>query len=81
MLVDNDRVFEAVIGSGKAYSIEDWVKICFEYFNLSCVDRVIQGPPLKREYDVLVSNPATIFSLGWRPKTDIHALAKLMIEN
>ena len=80
-LIENDHVFEAVIGSGKAYSIEDWVRICFEYYNLPWEDKVVKGTPLKREYDILVSNPTTIFSLGWHPKVDINALAKLMIEN
>lgn len=80
-LIENDQIFEAVIGSGKAYSIEDWVRICFGYYDLSFENRVVKGTPLKREYDVLVSDPETIFSLGWRPKVDIHGLAKLMIEN
>ena len=80
-LIENDQVFETVIGSGIAYCIEDWVRICFEYYNLSWRDWVVQGTPLKREYDILVCDPKTIFSLGWRPKVDINDLAKLMIEN
>ena len=28
-LVDQDDVFEAVIGSGKAFSIERWLETCF----------------------------------------------------
>lgn len=80
-LVQNNYIFEAVIGSGKAYSIEDWVRICFGYYNLSCEDRIVKGMPMKREYDILVSAPKTIFSLGWHPKVDIYGLAKLMIEN
>lgn len=80
-LVKNDAVYEAVIGSGKAYSIEEWLNICFSYFEMDWRGRVKNSAPLKKEYDILVSDPSTIFELGWKPKVGISDLAKLMIEN
>lgn len=79
-LVKNDAIYEAVIGSGKAYSIEEWLDICFSYFKMDWRDKVKDSAPLKKEYDILVSDPSTIFELGWRPKMGISDLAKLMIE-
>jgi GDPmannose 4,6-dehydratase len=31
------------------------------------------------EYKALVSDPALIFSLGWKPEVSFEALAKMMI--
>lgn len=79
LLVRNDLVFEAVIGSGKAYSIEDWLNIISEAYNIDWRSRVQQGKSYRKEYDVLVCDPATIINLGWQPKHDIKDLAKMML--
>jgi GDPmannose 4,6-dehydratase len=80
ILINNNTVYEAVIGSGKAYSIENWLAICFNYVNLSWKNHVVINPEFKSDYDILVSNPRTIFNLGWQPRVDIESLAKLMFE-
>jgi GDPmannose 4,6-dehydratase len=77
-LVHQEDVFEATIGTGIAYTIEDWLNICFSNYGLNWEEYVDPIPGFKSEYKVLVSNPATIFSLGWEPKTDIYSLAKEM---
>ena len=79
LLVRNDLVFEAVIGSGKAYSIEDWLNIISEAYNIDWRSRVQQGKSYRKEYDVLVCDPGTIINLGWQPKHDIKDLAKMML--
>lgn len=79
-LVSQEEIFEATIGSGEAYSIEDWLRICFSYKNLDWKNHVVMKDGFKPEYRLLVSDPKTIFSLGWRPKVDINALAEMMIE-
>jgi GDPmannose 4,6-dehydratase len=78
-LIQNDNVYEATLGSGKAYSIEDWLNICFTYFGLHWKPYVTTIDGFRSEYDILVSDPETIFSLGWKPETDISRLAELMI--
>ena len=79
ILIQNNSVFEAALGSGKAYSIKDWINICFTYFGLPWEPHVTQIKGFRSEYDILVSDPSTIFSLGWTPETDINRLAELMI--
>lgn len=80
-LVKNETIYEAVIGSGKAFTIAEWLDICFGYFKMDWREKVKNSAPLKKEYNILVSDPATIFALGWKPKVGIFDLARLMIEN
>jgi len=67
-LVEQDAVYEAVIGTGKAHAIEEWVDICFALYGLQWQQHV----------ETIPGFPATIFSLGWQPGTDIHSLARKM---
>lgn len=79
-LVSQDNVFEATIGTGVAYSIQDWLEICFKKIGKDwrdCVDVVSDG--FKPEYRTLVSDPTTIRSLGWSPKVGFDALAEMML--
>jgi GDPmannose 4,6-dehydratase len=78
-LVEQDTVFECVIGTGRAHSIEEWIDICFSSYGLRWQEHVETMPGFTAEYTQLVSDPATIFSLGWKPATDIHSLAKMML--
>jgi GDPmannose 4,6-dehydratase len=78
-LVMQDEVFEATIGSGFAYSIEQWLEVCFGLVNKDWHDYVLQQPGFKAEYDILYSNPATIHALGWTPKVSFDALARMMV--
>ena len=77
-LVNQEKYFEAVIGSGKAYAIKDWIKICFDIAKLDWKKYVIKKEGFTSEYKLLVSDPSIIKSLGWIPKVNIHQLAKLM---
>lgn len=78
-LIGQDRVFEATIGSGQAYSIEDWLNECFKLINKDWRRYVRQKGDFKAEYQLLVSNPATINSLGWHAVTTISELAEIML--
>jgi GDPmannose 4,6-dehydratase len=72
-------VFEATIGSGCAYSIEHWLDECFKLINRNWRCYVREKENFKVEYKVLVSNPATINSLGWHTTTKISELATIMV--
>ena len=78
-LVEQDKVFEAVIGSGRGYSIENWLEQCFGIIGKDWHDhvRLLQG--FEPEYKRLVSNPQTINSLGWFPTEGLSDLARLMV--
>ena len=78
LLVNQDKIYETVIGTGKAYSIKEWIEICFSMFDLDWKQYVVENSFYKPEYEILVSDPTTIFSLGWHPKTSITELAKMM---
>ena len=77
-LLEQDQVYETVIGTGTAHTIEEWVDICFGLYGLKWKQYVEPLPGFIPANKILVSDPATIFSLGWKPETDIHLLANMM---
>lgn len=79
VLVSQNTVFEATLGTGSAYSIEDWIKACFANVNIDPTGHVEEEKDFTAEYKILVSDPATIFSLGWRPEISFNALSKMMM--
>jgi GDPmannose 4,6-dehydratase len=79
-LIEQNRVFEATIGSGLAYSIEDWLDECFKLINKDWRHYIRMKQDFTPEYEILVSNPATINSLGWSAATTISELAKIMLD-
>lgn len=81
ILVRQDSIFEAVIGTGKAYSIRQWVEYCFSRHGLKWQEYVIPTKNFTAEYKILVSDPSVIFSLGWKPETSFEQLANLMLES
>jgi GDPmannose 4,6-dehydratase len=80
ILVNQDQVYEAVIGSGIAYSIKDWIKIVCDLLRISYDNLIIETDNKYRsEYKTLVSNPQKIKSIGWESEVDIISLAKRML--
>ncbi len=77
-LVQQDKVHEAVIGSGETHSIEEWVQECFALRGLDWKRHVRKAEGFKAEYPVLFSNPGRMRSLGWKPRVTFHALAAMM---
>ena len=78
-LLDQDKIFEATVGSGLAYSIENWLEQCFTLIGKDWHDHVRLRPGFVSEYKQLVSNPKTINALGWYPSTTFSDLAKMMM--
>lgn len=78
-LVDQDDVYEAVIGSGITYSIQRWLEECFGLIDQDWRDHVMQINGFISDYRRLVSSPMTIFRLGWQPVVGIDELANKMI--
>ena len=81
ILVNQDSVYEVVIGSGEVFSIKDWVKTCFDIAGLDWTKYIRTKDGFKSEYRRLISNPERIRRLGWQPKVSFHALAKMMMED
>ncbi len=80
-LVNQETIFEAVIGSGKAYSIKEYIMLCFESIGKDWKEYVIEKQNFKAEYKILVSDPTLIFSLGWRPRVNFNELVQMMIKS
>lgn len=78
-LIDQDVVFEAAIGSGVAYSIQDWLELCFKAIGKNWQNHVHIKEGFKPEYCKLISNPSTINALGWKPDVSIFNLSKMML--
>ncbi|HVN49165.1 MAG TPA: GDP-mannose 4,6-dehydratase [Bacteroidota bacterium] len=78
-LLSQDKVCEAVIGSGKGYAIEYWLQLCFNVIGKPWQEFVRLQQGYKVEYPVLISDPKTIYRLGWQPQTSIEELAKMMV--
>lgn len=80
-LMNQDKEFEATIGTGIAYSIEDWLTVCFRTYQLNWRDHVKQKENFTPEYTFFVSDPSTIKSIGWEPKISFEQLAGIMLNS
>lgn len=79
-LVQQENIFESTIGSGKAYSIKDWLEICFDELGLKWENYFEQKNNYSPEYSILVSDPTTLKGMGWNDETDINLLARIMLK-
>jgi GDPmannose 4,6-dehydratase len=80
-LVEQDNVFEAVLGSGEGYSIRDYLEKCFEAIGKDWRDYVVaRAGNFKAEYQQLISEPTTIHSLGWQPRHSFDDLVHMMLQ-
>lgn len=80
LLVNQEQIFEANIGSGLGYSILDWVKECFSHIGKDYQNYVIEKNNFKSEYKQLVSDVRLITSIGFLPKVSFKELAKMMVD-
>ena len=80
-MCSSDLVSEAVIGSGKAYKILDWLSYCFESVGLNWEEAVVLEENYISPYQILVSDPKLITDLGWRPMTSMYQLANMMLND
>ena len=79
-LMQQEEIIETVIGTGKGFSIEDWLTKCFEIINVDWKKHVTSSKAYIPGYEQLVSDPSTIFSLGWKPEVSFSQLAEMMVK-
>ena len=79
-LTAQDDVFEATVGTGVTHSIMDFLRECFDLSGLALEENTQFLNDFRPEYKKLISDPSTIQKLGWKYKTDLRNLAKLMLE-
>jgi len=80
-LISQDRVAEAVIGTGRGHSIREWISLCFAHVGLAWQEYVDPNPSFHVAFQRLVSNPATMRALGWEASTTIEQMARLMMDS
>lgn len=78
-LIKQDIVYEANIGSGKGYSIEEWLEVCFSMIGKEWRDFTNIKNDFTPEYQKLVSDSSLISSLGWKPDVSFEQLASIMM--
>lgn len=81
VLVGQESIFEAVIGTGRTHTIREWLDLCFTFIGDDWRNHVVLREGFVSEYKRLVSNPTTMKSLGWSSRMDIARLAELMLES
>jgi GDPmannose 4,6-dehydratase len=59
ILVNQNAIFETVIGCGETHSIREWLEYCFKKINKNWNDFVVINPNYKAEYKILV--PPVLF--------------------
>ena len=78
-LLDQDAVHEAVIGSGRAYSIRQWLEACYGAVGRDWREFVRLRSDFVPEYRRLVSDPSTLRDIGWSPRVGFAELAAMMM--
>ena len=79
-LVQQDQFFEACIGTGKAYSIEKWLELCFSAVGKSWKDYIKQEEGYVPEFKRMVSDSTLLQSSGWKPQVSIEQLADMTVK-
>ncbi len=83
LMMQRDTPDDYVIATGKTTTVRDMCKIAFDHVGLDHQKHVVIDPKFFRpaEVDVLLGNPAKATSvLGWRAKTDISTLIRMMVD-
>lgn len=83
LMLNQDKLEDYVIATGKMHSVRDFTKLAFEIAGLNYLDYVITDKEFYRpaEVDQLIGNTENARKqLGWRPKTSFESLVQLMVE-
>ena len=82
LMLQASEPIDAVIGTGKTWSVRDFCSVAFELAGLDYRDHVVQDPNLIRpaEVDLLVADPSLAREkLGWEPRTSFQELVGMMV--
>jgi len=84
MMMQHSTPDDYVIGTGKTYTIRDFISCVSEASGYNLMDHIIIDDNFKRpsEVPLLQANPAKARNiLGWKTKIDLNQLAKIMYES
>ena len=80
LLINQDKIFEANIGSGIGYSIKEWMEVCFKLVSLNMNENVEIKNDFVSSYKKLISDNSVIKSLGYQPEVSFSNFAKMMMD-
>ncbi len=79
MFVNQNELFEMVIGCGVGHSINEWINTCSHVLGINLQGHIKIKENFKSDFSIMVSSPESLMGLGWRPEYDMNDLAKDMI--
>lgn len=84
LMLQQEKPDDYVVGTGETYSIKQFIDHVSEIAGFNLMAHVIVDEKCKRpsEVPLLLADPSKAKkTLGWKPKTNIKQLAKIMYEN
>lgn len=83
LMLQQDEPQDYVVATGETHSVEEFLRVAFDYVNLDWHDYVVQDPRFMRpaEVDLLVGDPSKAGkNLGWEPAVSFTELVKMMVD-
>ena len=84
MMLQHSEPDEYVVATGKTHTVREFLEVVFQHAGLNYEDHVVIDQRFIRPRDVpyLCGDPSKAEKiLGWKPKTSMSALAKMMYES
>ncbi|MGC8552962.1 MAG: GDP-mannose 4,6-dehydratase [Phycisphaerae bacterium] len=84
LMLQQPQPDDYVVATGETYSVRQWIETCFGLLGLDWQKHVKIDPKYFRpaEVDLLLGDASKArANLGWTPKTNMQALAKMMVEH
>mgnify|MGYP003652896542 FL=1 len=84
MMLQHSEPDEYVVATGKTHTVREFLEVVFQHAGLNYEDHVVIDQRFIRPRDVpyLCGDPSKAEkTLGWKPKTSMSALAKMMYES
>jgi len=83
LMLQQEQADDFVIATGTTTTVRDMCRIAFEYVGLNYEDYLVIDSRFFRpaEVEVLLGNPAKAQKkLGWKPRTSLESLIKMMVD-
>jgi GDPmannose 4,6-dehydratase len=84
LMLQQDKPDDYVIGTGKNYSVQEYVELAFDHVDLNWKDYVVQDERFMRpaEVDLLLADPTKAKKeLKWEPKVSFKELVAMMVDS
>lgn len=80
-LMGQENFYEACIGTGRSYTIEKWLELCFTTVGKRWQEHVTINEGYKATFSKMVSDSSLLQSTGWKPLVSIQELADMMLKS